>query len=143
MQDMPNERRSSEKHIEETGRRIEDMISRVNDPVQQGMLLIMSRFNSALEKQSEAMDNSNMNTAKIAEELTEHRADFQRHDKIEIKRMAWLHGAWWAIVGMFVVVLALAKYVTDEHMLELKQMRTDILQLHLRVQSLELSCVKR
>jgi hypothetical protein len=93
---------------QDTGRRIDDLIAESHDPVQQATLLVLSKINISLDSNTQA-------TERIAEELASHREDFQEHDREELKRMAWIRGAWWALVLMFAAVLGLSVMGVQRH----------------------------
>lgn len=136
-----NDRRSHEMG-HETGRRIDDLIAQSHDPVQQATLLVLSKINLSLDGTNAALDSNTKATDRIASELAKHRQDFLAHDTDEIKRMSWLKGAWWAIVGLFAVLGALVLFVVNDHMNSSKTMTAQIVELTTRVRVLEFSMLR-
>lgn len=128
---MEHERRD---HADaDTGRRIEDLIARASDPVQQATLIVLSRMNTSLDSNTTA-------TCAIADELRRHRTDFQEHDKQELRRMSWLQGAWWAIAAMFVAIAGLTGYNVREHLEGAKTMNAELAALQIRLKVVEVTC---
>jgi hypothetical protein len=126
----------------ETGRRIDDLIAQTHDPVQQATLLVLSKINMSLDGTNTALDSNTRATDRIAQELASHREDFMAHDTEEIKRMSWLKGAWWAIVGLFGMLSALVLFVANDHISSAKAMTAQIVELTTRVRVLEFSMLR-
>jgi preprotein translocase subunit Sss1 len=126
----------------ETGRRIDDLIAQSHDPVQQATLLVLSKINMSLDGTNTALDSNTRATDRIAAELEKHRREFIAHDTDEIKRMSWLKGAWWAIVGLIGFMMALIMFVVNEHMSDAKRMTAQIVELTTRVRVLEFSMLR-
>jgi hypothetical protein len=114
----------------ETGRRIDDLIAQSHDPVQQATLLVLSKINISL-------DSNTVATERIAEELASHREDFQTHDREELRRMAWIRGAWWSIALMFAAFLAVVVFGINRHILDADTMRSELIELAMRIKILE------
>lgn len=126
----------AEDKLHDAARRIDDLIAQTKDPVQQATLLVLSKMVVALDVNTQL-------TAETQQALANHREDFRNHDTEELKRMSWIKGAWWAIVGIFSVSVAAAGYVVTNHDLESKQMRSQLIELMTRVKVLEFSVLMK
>ena len=116
--------------VQDNGRRIDDLIAQTHDPVQQATLLVLSKLNISLDSNTAA-------TERIAEELATHRTDFQTHDREELKRMAWIRGAWWTIVLMFGAIVGLVVFGTMRHINDSDELNRELINQAMRIRILE------
>lgn len=136
------ERRFHDEANIETGRRIDDLIAKASDPVQQATLLVLSKINTSLDGTNTALDSNTRATDRIAQELEKHRREFIAHDTEELKRMSWLKGAWWAIVGLFGFLSAIVLYISNDHVVESKRMQAQVVELSTRIRVLEFQLLR-
>jgi hypothetical protein len=130
---MPPPRRSS------VHERIESLIAKTTDPVQQATLLLLVSFDAALDANTQA-------TQRIAVAFEHHKADFNtkafdEHIVEEVKMfnisamkhekaVANVRGAWWAASVLVVAILALASTIVSGY-------RDTLIDLSSRVRVLE------
>jgi len=132
---MPPPRRSS------VHERIESLIAKTTDPVQQATLLLLVSFDAALDANTQA-------TQRIAVAFEHHKADFNNHTKAfdehiveEVKMfnisamkhekaVANVRGAWYAATILVGAILALASVIVSGY-------RDTLIDLSSRVRVLE------
>lgn len=138
MDESPRQgRRRDDALLQDNVRRIDDLISQSHDPVQQATLLVLSKINISLNSTNSALDSNTRATEQIATELTTHRKDFALHDVEELKRMSWIRGAWWSMVGLIAVVVGLGVFMVQRHIGSSDKLSSEMMELTMRVKLLE------
>lgn len=95
--------------------RIEDLISRTTDPVQQATLLLFVRFDHALDENTKATQRIAVGVEKLNTDFVAHTDRFDVHVQDEKSMLASAKGAWWASTIAIAVVLGLGGYIVKDY----------------------------
>lgn len=97
--------------------KIEDLIARTADPVQQAMLLVLANFDRALDANTVA-------TQAIANDLHDHREEFNgfrntvdSHIRNDARMLASIRGGWWVGIVLLSAIQLLGAFIISRMIL--------------------------
>lgn len=91
--------------------RIEGLISRTTDPVQQATLLVLARIDGALDENTRATQRIATAFEGHKNDFQDHMAQFDKHVVDEARIISAAKGAWWASTLLIAAVISLGGWI--------------------------------
>lgn len=106
--------------------RIEELIAKATDPVQQATLLVLGTLDHNIDSFEKALDSNTQATQEIATDLRAHRVEFSGHVLDEQKILSGVKWAWWAASAMGAAIVVLGGIIVTIYAGTIERDHTEI-----------------